>query len=108
MQKNIKELEEVETFALRMATKSWGSGNQDLLSMSEVTPLEVRRAQSSSCTLFKIINGLCLFPPDVITTRPNNSRRTNNQHLLKQPLARTNAYLNSFVLRTVHQWMYST
>ena len=59
---------------------------QDLLSMSEVTPLEVKRAQSSLCTLFKIINGLCFFPLDVLTTRPNYGQRTKKQHRLKQPL----------------------
>ena len=100
MQKHIKQLKDVEKFALRMATKSWDSGYQDLLSLTDIIALEPRRAQASLC----IVHGLCFFPPNVITTRPNHSQRTNRQLLLQQPFAGTNAYLHSFVPHTVHAW----
>ena len=53
-----------------MATKSWDSGYQDLLSLTDIIALEPRRAQASLCMLFKIVHGLCFFPPNMITTRP--------------------------------------
>ena len=87
-----------------MATKSWDSGYQDLLSLTDIIALEPRRAQASLCMLFKIVHGLCFFPANVITTRPNHSQRTNRQLLLQQPFAGTNAYLHSFVPHTVHAW----
>ena len=104
MQKHIKQLKDVEKFALLMATKSWDSGYQDLLSLTDIIALEPRRAQASLCMLFKIVNGLCLFLANVITTRPNHSQHTNRQLLLQQPFAGTNAYLHSFVPHTVHAW----
>ena len=68
MQKHIKQLKDVEKFALRMATKSWDSGYQDLLSLTDIIAPEPRRAQASLCMLFKIVHGLCFFPPIMITT----------------------------------------
>ena len=97
MQKHIKQLKDVE-IALRMATKSWDSGYQDLLSLTGT------QTQASLCMLFKIVHGLCFFPPNMITTRPNHSQHTNRQLLLQQPFAGTNAYLHSFVPHTVHAW----
>jgi len=51
-----------------MATKSWDSGYQDLLSLTDIIAVEPRRAQASLCMLFKIVHGLCLFPPNMQTT----------------------------------------
>ena len=103
MQKHIKQLKDVEKFALHMAAKSWDSGYQDLLSLTDIA-LEPRRAQASLCMLLKIVHGLCFFPSNIIITRPNLSQRTNRQLLLQQPFAVTNAYLHSFVPHTVHAW----
>ena len=55
MQKHIKQLKDVEKFALRMATKSWDSGYQDFLSLTDIIPLE---PQASLGMLFKIVHGL--------------------------------------------------
>ena len=57
MQKHIKQLKDVEKFALRMATKSWDSGYQDLLSLTDIT------AQASLSMLFKIVHGYAFFNP---------------------------------------------
>ena len=52
LKKNIKQLEEVERFALKMITRQWNLGYQDLLELVELTPLQDRRVQSSLCTMF--------------------------------------------------------
>ena len=46
-QKHIKHLENVEKFALCMATKSWDCGYQDLPSIADITSLESRRSNAS-------------------------------------------------------------
>ena len=103
-QKHIKHLENVERFALHMATKSWDSGYQDLLSMADITSLESRRSQACLYMLFKIIHDLCFFPQTMISTRSNLSQHTNRQLLLQQPFAHSNACQNSFIPNTVHAW----
>ena len=72
---------------------------QWLSGLTYIIALEPRRAQANLCMLFKLVHGLCFFPPDIITTRPNHSQRTNKQLLLQQPFAGTNAYIytSSFV-----------
>jgi len=104
LKKDIKQLEDVEKFALKMITMQWDLGYQDLLRISDISSLQSRRVQSSLCTLFKIVHGLCYCPPNFVTPRQNYSERTNRQLLLQQPYARTNHYLFSFVPHTVQAW----
>ena len=54
LKKDIKQLEEVEKFALKMITRQWDLGYQNLLELVELTPLQERRVQSSLCTMFKL------------------------------------------------------
>ena len=76
MHKDIKLLENVEKFAIRMITKRWDCGYQELLDMVALPSLETRRLQSSLCMLYKIVYNLCYFPPHIITPRFNVSQRT--------------------------------
>ena len=98
-----KELKEVERFA-KMITGQWDLGYQDLLELVELTPLQDRRVQSSLCTMFKIVNGLCYSPPNFVTPRQTFCERTNRKLLQQQPYARTHAYRISFVPHTAQAW----
>ena len=104
MHEDVELLQNVEKFALWMVTKRWDTGYQELLDMAALPSLETRRLQSSLCMMYKIVDNLCYFPSNIITPRPNVSKRTDRQLLLHQPFARTNAYLYSFVPRTVNIW----
>ena len=104
MHKDVELLQNVEKFALRMVTKRWDTGYQELLDMAALPSLETRRLQSSLCMMYKIVHNLCYFPSNIITPRPNVSKRTDRQLLLHQPFARTNAFMYSFVPRTVNIW----
>ena len=104
MHKDVELLQNVEKFALRMVTKRWDTGYQEILDMAALPFLETRRLQSSLCMLYKIVHNLCYFPSNIITPRPNISRRTDRQLLLHQPFACTNAYMSLFVPRTVNIW----
>jgi len=77
--KQIKMLEDVEKFAMKMATRRWDTGYQNLLNMANVPSLESGRLQSSMCTLYKIVHGLCYFPPDIVSLRPSFCQRTDRQ-----------------------------
>ena len=101
----IKMLEDVEKFAMRVATRRWDTGYQDLLSMANINvpSLESRRLQSSMCKLYKIVHGLCYFPPDIVSLS-SFCRRTDRQFLLYQPFARTNAFHSSFVPNATNLW----
>ena len=104
MHKDIKLLENVEKFAIRMITKRWDCGYQELLDMVALPSLETRRLQSSLCMLYKIVHNLCYFPSHIITPRSNVSQRTDRRLLLHQPFARTNTFMYSFVPRSVRVW----
>ena len=103
MHKDVELLQNVEKFALRMVTKRWDTGYQELLDMAALPSLETRRLQSSLCMLYKIVHNLCYSPSNIITPRPNASKRTDRQVLLHQQFTPTNAYIMySFVPRTVN------
>ena len=104
LHKDIKNLKEVEKFALKIISRQWNLGYQDLLEITKIPSLEARRARSSLCMLFKIVHGLCFCPADFVISKQNYSGRTNRHLLLHQPFARTKAYQYSFVPRTVNQW----
>ena len=99
--KQVKLIEDVEKFAMRVVTRRWDTGYQELVN---IPSLESRRLQSCMCTLYKIVHGLCYFPPDIVSQRPSVSQRTDRQFLLYQPFARTNAYHNSFVPYSTNIW----
>jgi len=54
-------IEDVEKLAMRVATRRQDTDYQDLLNMANVPSLEFRRLQSSMCSLYKIVHGLCYF-----------------------------------------------
>ena len=97
-------LEDVQKFALRMATKQWDSGYQELLDIMNVPSLADRRLQLKLALLYKIVHGMCYFPPDILCPRTNYSVRTNHSLVIDQPYARTNAYFYSFVPHTISTW----
>ena len=97
-------LEDVQKFALRMATKQWDSGYQELLDIMNIPSLADRRLQLKLALLYKIVHGMCYFPPDILCPRTNYSVRTNHSLVIDQPYARTNAYFYSFVPHTISTW----
>ena len=72
--------------------------------MLNIPSLQERRIHHKLGLLYKIIHGLCYFPDEVFTFRPNLHSRTMNPLTLQQPFARTNAFNYSFVPHTVSLW----
>ena len=66
--KQVKMIEDVEKFAMKVIT-----GNQELLNMVNISSIESRRLQFCMCILYKIVHGLCYFLPDIVSLRPSFS-----------------------------------
>jgi len=96
--KQIKMIEDVEKFAMKVVTRRWDTGCQDRLNAPS---LESRRLQSS---MYKFVHGLCYFPPDIVSLRPSFCQRTDRQFLLHQSFACTNAFNSSFVPNATNLW----
>ena len=91
MQKDIDQLERVQTFALRMCAKQWDLG-AELLNLFNVPSLMQRRKYLNLCTMYKIVHNLVYFPHGVFVPRFTTSRSA-SKLLYYQPFAHTNAFL---------------
>jgi len=77
-------IENVQKIALRMCSKQWDTGYSELLNMFDLSSLENQHLYLTLCHLFKIVHGLCYFPPDVIIPKTSSSDSTRH-FLLQQP-----------------------
>ena len=69
--KDINSLENVQKFALRVCCKNWNMGYSELLDLCSVPSLENRRLHLKLCHMFKIVNNLCYFPPEIVVQSPS-------------------------------------
>ena len=99
-------LENVQKFALRMATRCWDSSYQDLLELVNLPTLEQRRLEARLCLLYRIIHNLCYFDNSVFALSTFCSHRRFHPLFLKHahPFAHTNSYFYSFVPHTITLW----
>jgi len=68
--KDISSLENIQKFALRVCCKNWNMGYSELLDLCKVPSLENRRLYLKMSHMFKIVNKLCYFPPEIVLQRP--------------------------------------
>ena len=103
--KDIKKLESVQNFALRMCMKRWDSSYEDLLDASNLTRLSTRRKFLCLMYFYKAVNGLIITPDNLISTRHCNYYTRSSSHTTYyQPLAHSNLYHNSFFPSTISLW----
>ena len=103
LRKDVALLEDIQKFSLRVCSKQWGLSYPELLSLCNIPTLENRRIYLRLCQIFKIVNNLCFFPPDVIvpkTTLSHSARLC----MLQQPFARTSSFYYSFVPDSIRRW----
>ena len=103
LQRDIKSLESVQKFALRICSKQWDAAYQELLEMFSLPSLENRRLYLKLCHLFKIVHGLCHFPPEVVVPG-SGSTHSSRSFILQQPFSRTNSFYHSFIPDTIRVW----
>ena len=101
--KDIKVVENVQFFALKMATKSWNSHYTDLMRDCEIPLLSSRRLYFDGCIVFKILNDLSCINQDHLV--PSYRRNQRTQHLLALRTPRVpSSESQSFFYRIVNSW----
>ena len=99
---DIKKIENLQKFALKMCVNNWNLSYQTLLDLADLPSLENHRLYLKLCTLYKILYGHLYFPSDIFIPAPDR----NNSCLPKlyQLFARTNCFKSSFVPNTIFIW----
>ena len=103
--KDIKIIEDVQKFALRICTKNWNTSYESLLLECNLDSVAVRHTFTRLCLLFKIIHEdvFYLSPPYTIVAQQCESRHLNPQQLTVQ-FARSNCFKSSFLPYSTAFW----
>ena len=97
-------LESVQTFALRMASRSWRVNAEELNSQFQLPTLTSRRSYLKLLMTFKFLNGLLYCPPDLFVFNASPNTRVSHSSQLVVPFTKTAAYFNSFFVSTTRLW----
>ena len=104
LQKDQILLENVQRFAVKVATKNWNTSRSTLTANPHLPPLTTRRTYFKLVCTYKFLHGYLYCPSDFLNFHPNpNLRVFHSKHLL-QPLAKTVSHYNSFFISTVRLW----
>ena len=104
LQGDTDRLEAVQKFALKLISRQWDSGYDELLSATNIPRLQERRLHQKLAQVFRIVHGLCYFPQNIFTQQPSHSSRLSRSDTLQCPFARTNYYFHSFVPNSIRAW----
>ena len=103
--KDIKLIEDVQKFALRVCSKTWNADYESLLKSCNLPSLSDRRKFQKLCQLYNILTDRVTYPDKplerIATLYPN---RHANTIQLSVPFARTNNFKNSFFPSTATLW----
>ena len=104
--RDIAKLERVQKLALRLCTKQWTLD----YSIYSLVPIYVtfqhwKHVESifCLCTMYKIVNKLIDFPPDIFVQWVTPFHSASDQ-LFHQPFSHTNAFMYSYVPGSCHIW----
>jgi hypothetical protein len=102
---DVKRLENVQYFALKMATRSWREHYEDLLVTCKIPSLSSRRSYFDCCLVYKIISDLSCIPPSHFSFSTRlNTRRNHSRALRTSRIPKTEATRGSFSFRAVPIW----
>ena len=103
-QQDINRLESVQKFALKLISRRWEYGYEELISLVNIPELSNRRLHLKLARVYKIVHQLCDFPEDVLQSQMAHSNRLARDLTLDCPFARTNYYYHSFIPSSVRAW----
>ena len=69
VQRDIQQLKRVQKFALRMCSKQWDLGYEELLNRFNIPSLDDHRKYLNLCTMYKIVHDHVYFPHGVFVPR---------------------------------------
>ena len=104
--KDIKKLEDVQFFALKLCTKQWSSNYHSLLYQLSLPKLSSRRKISKPLLLYKFIHNILFIPSNNPNFQDSYSPHLCFSHNLniRIPYSRTNSSLYSFFPDTSALW----
>lgn len=103
----IKHLEKVQKFALRVCFKCWerNVSYDDLLKSGRLQTLSSRRTVARLCHLFKILSGKTEFPLDkFIPWRMDHPSRIIRESSIQPLKCKTDIYKSSFLPKVIDLW----
>lgn len=104
-QKDIKAVENVQYFSLKMASKSWNAHYTDLVNDYEIPLLSSRRLYFDGCMIFKILNDLSCIEQDHLVASYRRNQRTQHSFALRTPRVPSSEITrHSFFYRIVNFW----
>ena len=102
--KDIRQLDSVQTFACRMATKNWSASGSELQSICHLPSLKTCRMYFKLCFLYKSLNHITHVLNYLFMYRTSGSQCVSHDLQLFCPTANTNSFLFSFVCISVKAW----
>ena len=96
-------LESTQKIACKVMTKTWDTGYDELLNMTNLPSLVNTRLYLKTMSFYKIVYDLSYFPPDIVVPKVTRSY-TSTPFTLYQPFAHTKCFLNSFIPHSVSHW----
>ena len=102
----ISSLEKVQHFALKIASKSWSSSYESLLSKFHLPTLHLRLTKAKLIQFFKLHHNIShsLNNPPLTLSYPIRCTRSSSLHNFSELRCRTTAYLHSFYPSAIKQW----
>lgn len=109
---DVKLIEGVQKFALKMCAKSWNESYETLLDMCQLQSHEDRRLLTDMTMMFKIVHNMMCFPSNVFNPHHVSHRVTRSTYTLAQApqlyfqpfFAHTNQFYYSFVPKCIRMW----
>ena len=97
LQKDQILLDNVQCFAVKVATKNLNNSSPSLPTNLHLPPLTNRRTYFKLVCTYKFLYGHLYCPLDFLNLHPNPNLRVNYSKQLVQPLAKTVSYYHSFL-----------
>ena len=97
-------LESIQTFAIRIITKSWRGSTSVTQSRFNLPSLSTRRRKQKVALCYRVLNNLSVIPPSFFTLHPSPHLRHNHSLPLYYPPVRSIRHLSSFSVSTVPLW----
>ena len=102
-QSDINQLESVQKFALKLVSRRWDAGYEELTNLVDLPQLRRRRLHLKLAQVYKIVHELCDFP-EVFQMQVSRSNRLARDFTICCPFARTNYFYHSFVPSSIRAW----
>ncbi len=102
--KYVDQLESVQMFAARLATKKWSSDSATLRSLLGWSTSASRHTYMKLCLCRRILVGDSLIPDSTFSPHTSRTVRHINSCPLYQPFVKTSYHLNSFFISVIPLW----